>query len=102
MEWGLRISKFVYYRGSMKDLIFKVGSQKKRIYRRDCLKQEGLDSLEILEGLGKKGGGVFEEGWYPNVRYGKLNHRLTGFFLGVKLLKVVIICKRFMEVSQET
>ena len=46
----------------MKDLIFKVGSQKKRIYRRDCLKQEGLDSLEILEGLGKKGGGVFEEG----------------------------------------
>ena len=35
--------------------------------------------------LGKKGGGVFEGDWYTNLSYGKLNCRLTGFFLGLKL-----------------
>ena len=33
--------------------------------------------------LAKKLGCVFERGWYPNARHEKLNHRLTGFFLGV-------------------
>ena len=47
MGLGLRIKKFVYYGGSLKDLIFRVGSQK-TIYREDFLKKE----------LGKK------RGWY--------------------------------------
>ena len=39
---------------------------------------------DLRSGFAKKGGGV-EGYWYPNVCYGKLNHRLTGFFLEVKL-----------------
>ena len=43
-----------------------------------------LGQIADLRGrLAKKLGVVFEEGWYPNARYEKLNHRLTGFFLGV-------------------
>ena len=65
-------------------------------------KKGGLGQLADLRGgLAKKGASVFEGGGYPYARYGKLNHRLTGFFLGVKLQKVVMICKRFMEGSQE-
>ena len=63
--------------GLLKNLIFSVESQ------------EGngvLGQFADLRGhLAKILGGVFEEDWYPNARYEKLNHRLTGFFLGVIL-----------------
>ena len=31
MEWGLRIKEIAYYGGSLKNLIFRVGSQKNNI-----------------------------------------------------------------------
>ena len=48
MGWGLKINKFAYYGGSLENLVFRIGSQKRKIiYRGDCLKMEGLDSLQI-------------------------------------------------------
>ena len=44
---GIKDKKIVYYGGSLKNLIFRVGSQKRTIYRGDCLKKEDLDSLQI-------------------------------------------------------
>ena len=50
-----------------------------------CLSKKGGfgQFADLKAALAKKGVGVFEGGWYPNTRYGKLNHRLTSFFLGV-------------------
>ena len=39
---------------------------------------------DLREGWQKKKA-VFEGNGYPNARHGKLNQRLTSFFLGVKL-----------------
>ena len=47
MGWRLRVKRVVYYGGSLKILIFRVGSHKKTIYRGDFLKKEGLDRLQI-------------------------------------------------------
>ena len=44
---GIKDKKIVYYGGSLKNLIFRVGSQKKTIYRGECLKKEGSDYLQI-------------------------------------------------------
>ena len=78
------------------------GFTEKAIYRVDFLKKKRAWTVcRFKRGLGKNGGGVFEGGWYPNACYGKLNHRLTGFILGVKLQKIVMICKCYMEGSQE-
>ena len=37
----------IFYGGSLKNLILGVGSSKKTTNRRDFLKKEGLDSLQI-------------------------------------------------------
>ena len=59
MGWGLRIKKYVYYGSSLKNLTFRVGSQKK-LYRRDFLKRRAWTACRYKRGLGKKRGGVFE------------------------------------------
>ena len=85
MGWGLRIKKLVYYGGSLKNLILRIGSHKKYMWG-NFSKKWGLGQFEDLRGgLAKKEGGAFEGDWYPNTCYVKLNHRLTGFLLGVKL-----------------
>ena len=45
-EIGIKDKKIVYYGASLKNLIFRVGSQEKQ-YSGDCLKMEDLDSLQI-------------------------------------------------------
>ena len=60
MGWGLRIKTFVYYGSSRKNLIFRVGLQKKQ-YIGGFSKKGGLEQFaDIREGL-KKSGGVFKE-----------------------------------------
>ena len=61
MGWGLRIKKFVYYGGgSLKNLIFRVGSQKKQYSRGDFLKKAGLEQFADLRGgLAKQMGWCF-------------------------------------------
>ena len=82
MRWELRIKEIAYYGGPLKNLISSVESQKSNILSKNGV----LGQFADLRGhLAKKLGGVFEWGWYPNARYEKLNHRLTGFFLGVIL-----------------
>ena len=102
MGWGLRIKKFIYYGGSLKNLIFRVGSQKENNIQGGFSKKGGLGQFVHLRGgLAKKGNGVIVGGLYRNAHHGKLNYRLTSFFLGVKLQKAFLICTRFIEGSQE-
>ena len=42
---GIKDKKIVYFGGSLKNPIFRVGSRKKTIYREDFLKMESLDSF---------------------------------------------------------
>ena len=63
---------------------FLVLSHKKAIYRGGLSKNGVLGQFADLRGhLAKILGGGFERGWYPIARYEKLNHRSTGFFLGI-------------------
>ena len=43
---GIKNEKNLYYGSSLKNLIFRVGSQQKT-YTGDFVKKEGLDSLQI-------------------------------------------------------
>ena len=54
---GIKDKKFVYYGGSLKNLIFFT---KKAIYRGDCLGRRAWTVCRFKRGLGKKGSGVFE------------------------------------------
>ena len=73
-RWDVvKAEKFWYYRGSLKNLIFRGGASRKPIYRRGLLKKGAWSVCRFKEGLGKKeGDGVFERGggWYPNAHYG--------------------------------
>ena len=68
-RWDVvKAEKFWYYRGSLKNLIFRGGASRKPIYRRGLLKKGAWSVCRFKEGLGKKeGDGVFERGggWYP-------------------------------------
>ena len=61
MGWGLRIKNCIYG-GSLKNLIFRVGSQKKNIIKEGFSTNGELGQFADLRGgLTKKGGVV--EGW---------------------------------------
>ena len=61
MGWELRIKKIVYYGGSLKNLIFRVGSQKKNNIQGRLSKKGGLGQFADLKGgMENKDGGVFE------------------------------------------
>ena len=101
MGWGLRIKEIAYYGGSLKNLIFIVESRKKKSIGGWLCKNEVLGQFAYLrKRLAKKLSGVFEGCWYQNACYEKLKHRLTGFFYFRSNI-VVMICKHFMEGSQE-
>ena len=56
---SIKDKKFVYYGRSLKILIFRVSSQKKLIYRGDCLKWRAWTVSGFKSGLGKKRGWCF-------------------------------------------
>ena len=76
MEWGSWIKKFVYYEGSLKNLILGLVYKKKQYIGGIVQKWSCWTVYRFKRGLGRKG---------RVVRYRKLNHRLTDFLLGVNL-----------------
>ena len=67
---GLRMENFDIFRVHRKIRFLVGGVYKKQIFRGDCRKRIGLDSLQIKGGLGKiEGERCFWGGsWYPSDR----------------------------------
>ena len=84
----LRMKDF-YIFGVHWKIQFLGGVHEKPIYRGDCLKRVGLDSLQIQWGSWQEREGVFlrgRGGWYPNAHYAstkkideKIDSQLGGF-----------------------
>ena len=82
MGWGLRIKKFNIM-GFHWKIQFLGEVHEKTIYKRDCLKRAGgggaVTVFKFKRGLGKKEGGVFDGGWYPNVIHSLTQDRYQAF-----------------------